>query len=1174
MNQGKKQFKIYRIAIFLMACCLSTHSFGKAQSLFNFPPETLSERMERIQEFGKETDQTLSFDYKKMKGEYAPSFTAQTNNMEEWLYRSLESSKFTYEKTSDRSYVIIERKTETDDPDPPKIQQRREVTGTVTDMNNEPLIGVNVVEKGTTNGTVTNVDGNFSLDVAINSVIVFSYTGFTEQETMWDGQSVMNIVLHEDSELLDEVVVVGYGTQRKVNLTGAVEQISNESFENRPMPNISRGIQGLIPNLNITMYDGSPIRNPEFNVRGITSIGSGGSALVLIDGVEGNPSTLNPNDIESISVLKDASSAAIYGAKGTFGVILINTKNPSSNQPTRINYSGNYSVYERTIIPDLVTDGYTWASHFNEAHRSWYGQYPTAINSAFPFSQEYLAELKNRSQDSNAGIVDINPSNGNYVYYDSNNWLDELYKKNHAGTEHNLSVSKASDKTSFYLSGRYYNQDGIYKYNSDEYTSANLRAKASAKLLPWLEVSNNFDYSHINYKEPLYYGGWGFTSEIVMGWSMRAFPVSPMLNPDGTITEMGARGIGDLYYGKNKAEQNSGIIRNTIAFSTNFLDDKLHINGDYSFTNTTTTKNRAYSPVPYSNKPDVTTWLGNSRFFEHHTKTAYDAFNLYADYTLNLQDSHEIKTLIGVNSESSSRKYTEVSRDGLLFPDRPSFTLSSGSNYETIDNITEWNTLGLFYRINYNYSSRYLLELNGRYDGSSKFPSMQRWGFFPSFSGAWNISHEPFWEVPEDIISFLKIRASWGSLGNGNIAPYLYLESMPVSLSNRIIKGGYVTQTKNPNVVPDGLTWEKAITANIGIELNLFKNRFKFTADVYSRKTTDMFTVGPTLPDVFGAAVPKGNYADLDTKGFELSIGWNDNIHISNEPFNYDARFVLADNTSKITKFFNPEYILNDYYEGMMLGEIWGYETEGFFVNQNDIDNHADQSRFKSNNAGVILPGDIKFKDLNGDGEISNGRNTVKDPGDMRVIGNSLPRFTYGFQLGMKYRNVSLSAFLQGVAKRDWYPPSESFYFWGQYNRPYSPLPTSHLGNYYNADPENPNPDAYFPRYSGLLAYNASGALAQPQTKYLQDASYLRLKNITLSYALPDNLIQKIAADDITVFFTGQNLFTFSNLFKYSKNIDPETIESINPDTGDEAFGGGNGYPMLKTYTVGINLTF
>jgi len=335
-----------------------------------------------------------------------------------------------------------------------------------------------------------------------------------------------------------------------------------------------------------------------------------------------------------------------------------------------------------------------------------------------------------------------------------------------------------------------------------------------------------------------------------------------------------------------------------------------------------------------------------------------------------------------------------------------------------------------------------------------------------------------------------------------------------------------------------------------------------------------MFTVGPTLPDVFGAPVPKGNYADLETKGFELSIGWSDNVTVRDNPLSYNARFTLADNTSKITKFFNPEYMLNDFYEGMTLGEIWGYETEGFFIDQNDINNHADQSRFRSNNAGVILPGDIKFKDLNGDGEITYGNNTVKDPGDRRVIGNSLPRYTYGLQLGASYRNVALSAFFQGVGKRDWYPPSESFYFWGQYNRPYSPIPTSHLGNYYNADPENPNLDAYFPRYSGLLAYNAAGSLAQPQTKYLQDASYLRLKNVTLSYALPTVLTKKIAAQDITVFFTGQNLFTFSNLFKHSKNVDPESIESVNPDTGGAAFGGGNGYPMLKTYTAGINVTF
>ncbi|MEN6618472.1 MAG: TonB-dependent receptor [Rikenellaceae bacterium] len=1021
--------------------------------------------------------------------------------------------------------------------------------------------------------TLSDIDGNFSLkNISQGSILEISYLGYKTQKYIISNENVVTIVLTEDQNLLEEIVVVGYGTQKKTNLSGAVENISGNYMENRPVANLSRGIQGLIPNLNITMYDGNPSRSPTYNVRGITSIGSGGSALILIDGVEGDPNMINANDIESITVLKDASSSAIYGARGCYGVVLITTKNPVKGKEVSVTYSGNYSINQRTIIPDLITDGYIWASHFNEAHKQWYGQNPTAINSAFPFSQEYLAELKKRNDNPSLSRIDINPASGRYIYYDSHDWLKDLYNDYNNGTEHNIRVSKADEKTTFYLSGKFFEQDGIYRYNSDKYSTTNLRGKGSVKVNDWLEISNNFDFSSMEYNEPLYYGGWGFTSEISMGWSMRAFPVSPMLNPNGTITEMGARSIGDLYYGKNKAKTDRTVIKNTIGFSSNIFDGALSIKGDYTFGKTSVKKTRTYSAVPYENIPGVTTWLGTSMYFNHRTDIHYNAFNLYTELNKKIKD-HTLKVLAGFNNENSSQNYLEVSRDGLLFPDRPSFSLSSGSNYSTIDKISEWNISGVFFRVNYDYKSRYLAEINGRYDGSSKFPVNQRWGFFPSLSAAWRISQESFWSVSPEKISQLKVRASYGSLGNGNIQPYLYLESMPVAISSRIINGVYPTMTNNPNVVPDGLTWEKATTLNAGIDLEMAKNRFQLTFDIYSRETTNMFTQGPTIPDVFGAPVPKGNYADLTTTGWELSLSWRDKTG-GKKPLSYGIRVILADNKSEITKYYNPTKNLSDYYEGMVLGEIWGYVTEGLFKDQNDIDTHVNQSKFKSNNAGIIMPGDIKFKNLNGDNEISYGGNTVDNPGDRKIIGNSLPRYTYGINLDFDWNNFSLNMFLQGVGKRDWYPPSESYYFWGQYNRPYSPLPTTMVNNYYNSNPDNPNPNAYFPRYSGLLAYTSSGSLYQTQTRYLQDVSYLRLKNLTFSYNLPKNAVRKIGADNITIFFTGQNLLTFSKLFKNTKNIDPETIETTNPDTGNNAFGGGNGYPMLKTYTFGVNLNF
>ena len=1049
------------------------------------------------------------------------------------------------------------------------------VKGRIVDVKGEPVIGATVVWQKMQMGAVTDVDGYYELPVdgqlSPSDSIVFYCVGFRKVVETWDSRPVINVILEEESYGLNEVVVVGYGTKKKVNLTGAVDLVTSEVFENKTMPNLSRGIQGVIPNLNLTMYDGNPTRSPEYNVRGTTSIGAGGSALVLIDGVEGDPSKLNPNDIESISVLKDAASAAIYGARGTFGVILITTKQAKEGKVV-VNYTGNFSVNQRTVTPDLVTNGYQWAKMFNEAHYQWYGQNPTAINSAFPFSQEYLQELKRRDEDPSLPKVEIDPATGKYVYYDNHDWLKDLYKDSNPSMEHALSLSGGSEKSSYYVSGRYYSQDGIYRYNSDDYKTYNLRAKGTIKVTDWLEVYNNFDFSQMDYKEPLYYGGYGFTSEISMGWTMRAFPVVPMLNPDNTITEMGARSIGDFYYGKNKANTQVTRVNNISGFNAYFFGKKLKIAGDLAFTHTNSGKTRAYSAVPYSVKEGEVEWLGSTKYFDKKTKASYFSTNLYAEFKKEW-GSHQFQALAGYNYEESHERSLEVSRDGLLDPDHPSFSLADGQVYSTAEASNDWAIVGGFYRLGYNFKEKYLLETNGRIDGSSKFPASQRFGYFPSLSAGWRVSEEEFWKVNKDLVSQLKIRASYGMLGNGNISPYLFLESMPVGTLTRLIQGKYQTYTNAPGLVPSSLTWEQATTVNLGFDLSMFDSRLNLTADIYQRDTKGMFTKGYTLPAVLGTATPKGNNADLRTIGWELSISWDDQID-GKHPFRYGAKFTLADNLTKVTKYNNPTKSLDDYYEGTVIGEIWGYVTEGLFRDQADIDNHVSQDRIKSNAAGIIYPGDIKFKNLNGDDEISEGANRVGDSGDRKIIGNSAPRFTFGLNLNSEWNNFFMSAFFQGVGKRDWYPTAESVYFWGQYNRPYSPLPTHILGNYYNADEANPNPDAYFPRYSGLLAYGTNRSLSVVQTRYLQDVSYIRLKNLTIGYNLPDSWIRRIGMEKCSVYFSGQNLWTYSGIFKITKNIDPETIEATNPDTGTSAFGGGNGYPMLKTYSFGLNITF
>jgi hypothetical protein len=465
------------------------------------------------------------------------------------------------------------------------------------------------------------------------------------------------------------------------------------------------------------------------------------------------------------------------------------------------------------------------------------------------------------------------------------------------------------------------------------------------------------------------------------------------------------------------------------------------------------------------------------------------------------------------------------------------------------------------------------------------FPSNQRYAFFPSASFGWRPSREPFWKIPEHLVSDLKFRASIGSMGNGNIASYTFNELFNISKSGRILNGIQPQITGAPAVLPDGLTWETVKTKDAGMDLEMFSGRLQFTGDVYSRLTTDMYTIGATLPAVFGATSPRGNYADMKTKGWETSLSWQDDFRVASRPFGYNVRVTLSDNTSEILKYNNPDKFLNDYYPGQKLGEIWGYVTEGFFSSDAEIAAHADQSLFRSHASGKIQPGDIKLADLNGDGKVNPGKNTATDPGDRIVIGNITPRYRYGINLGANYRNVFVNTFFQGVGKQDWYPSPESNAFWGQYNRPYGLIPSWQLKPGMIWTPENPN--SFLPRYASRLSNNAAGVLRSPQTKYVMDASYLRLKNLQVGYNLPARLASRMGAKSTRVYVTGENLWTWSPLYKYADNIDVENATAPsdrqfvgNPNGVNAAgnFSDNSGdaynYPMLRSYNIGAIVTF
>ena len=1051
--------------------------------------------------------------------------------------------------------------------------------GKVLNEKSESLAGASVtLENKSTKFkrvTQTNDDGSFQMDdvpKADGYRLSITYVGFVPR--VIDRVSVgpdkdMNFSINLEASKVagDEVVVVAYSTQKKINLTGAVDQVSGKVLENRSLPNVTQGLQGMIPNLNLVMGDGKPIQSPAFNIRGNTSIGQGGNALVLVDGAEGDPSLLNPNDVANVTVLKDAASAAIYGARGVFGVILITTKNPAKGR-TNITYSTNYSIKSPVVVPRYVTNGYTFASIFNEAWSAWndYSQFPQNVNKTVKFSQAYLAELKRRNDDPSLPKIDVD-ANGEYVYYENTDWYGLLYKDHNTAKDHNISISGGTDKASFMLTGRYYGQEGLFRYNSDDYKMYNFRAKGSVQVLPWLLVENNTDFSNMLYHNPLNVGeGGGIWRNI----ADEGHEMSPLLNPDGNLSYSAAYTVGDLYYGKNGIDFDKRILRNRTAVSTSFLNNTLRVKGDFTIQELDNNSKTIRVPVPYSRKPNVIEYVGTSTndITDSYMETQYMATNLYTEYENTFAKKHAFKGLVGFNYEQSTYKGLSTQRNGLIYEDVQSINLALGTAFVATGPYEQWNVKGGFFRLNYVFDEKYLLEVNGRYDGSSKFPEDKRYAFFPSVSGGWRVSKENFWHVSPKVISDLKFRASYGSLGNGSIAPYSFVEQFRISQSGRVLGGIRPQTTSQPNVLPDNLTWEKATTTDVGADIGFLNNRLQLNADWYVRNTTDMFTFGPTLPAVFGTEVPKGNYADLRTNGWELTVAWRDNTNVFDKRFNYGIRFAVGDYKSEITRYNNPNKLLTDYYVGQRLGEIWGYVTDGLFTAAN-IAEASKQTLIKSSNGGNTLIGDVKFMDLNKDGTVNTGANTFNDPGDRKVIGNSQPRYSFGAGFDFDWNNFYFSAFFQGVGKQDWWPGAEADAFWGPYNRPYNRLPAEMVDKIWSED----NPNAYFPRLRGYIAQGTGRSLNVSQTRYLQNVAYVRLKNIQLGYNLPKSLISKIKLTQVRVYVSADNIWTYSPMYKVTHNLDVENIQGSDRVLTNGTNGNGNNYPILKGWTFGLNLS-
>ena len=1016
------------------------------------------------------------------------------------------------------------------------------VKGNVKDITGESITGANVLVKGTTTGTITDIDGNFMLDVPKGAILQVSYIGFTNYEVRITDQKTLSITLSEDSEALDEVVVVGYGIQKKANLSGAVSTVQTKQIENRPVLNVGQALQGTVANLNVSVGTGQAISTPSFNIRGYNSI-NGGSPLVVIDGVSSSASQLNrmnPNDIASISVLKDASSCAIYGAKAAYGVILVTTKT-GKNEKLSINYNNNFSFRQNTRMPDVITDPYTVVTMRNLAYYPW----------GTCYDDKQIEYAKKVSEDPSISPYYVNPD-GSYSYYGQTDWVAEAYRKNAFSTNHSVDLSGKTDKVDYYFSAGYNYNRGMLRENTDVYNRYNLNSKINFKIIENWSISNNTTLTSFDYKAPTNLGSSTF-------WEInRVSPLDVPKNPDGTWTSSGSDPLGLLADGGDW-KQYSTLIRTQFNTRLDIIKDVLFLQGSLSYTTNKSRQQWFYSPVPYNNGPD------RPVYYRNEVTSAYadasDDKNLYLDlfgtFHKTFADKHTLTAMVGYNQEEYEYYSHNLSRKDLISTSVPTIGLATGDK-DMSEGLGSKATRSAFGRIGYIYDDKYILEFNGRYDGTSIFPKDDRFVFSPSGSAAWVVSKESFFEPLQDVVSFFKLRGSYGQLGNQDLSSYYpYLPIMGTGKLGPIIDGNQPIYVSAPGLVSGSLTWERVTSMNVGADLNLLNNRLSFSGEYYVRRTKDMLTKGPTLPGTLGTSVPTDNAADLKTRGWELTVGYKDQFKVAGKPMNIGANFNIADSRSFITKFENTTGTLYDYYVGYEMGEMWGLTTEGFFTSEQEIKDHADQTPVTSYpGTPPTGPGDLKFADLDGDGIINGGEWTLDDHGDYRIIGNSRPRFLYGLNLNADWNGIDFSVFFQGVGKQNYYPGSGDLYFWGVYNQPWTNITEGNLKDHWSED----NPNGYFPRLKSYVAYQSGIEAAAVQTKYLQNASYLRLKNLSVGYTFPRQWVNKLYLQNLRVFFTGDNLAVWSGLYKYYK-CDPEGL-------------GGSGYPLQKSFSFGLNVSF
>lgn len=1042
-----------------------------------------------------------------------------------------------------------------DGPEQTATAQDRIVTGNVTSSeDNSGLPGVNVIVKGTSTGTVSDVEGNYSLSVPADAdVLVYSSVGFTTQELSIGSQSVINLALEPDITALEEIVVVGYGTQQKVNLTGAVGTASGEVLENRPITSVGEGLQGVIPNLNITIRNGDPADvRTDFNIRGYESI-NGGSPLILIDGIPGDINRLNPNDIANISVLKDAAASAVYGARAAFGVVLVETKKGKSGK-MNVTFGAEFAMSKPIMFVDPINDPYEYVKARDLA---------TYRTNGSGFDQDYLDGTKrysdNPTKENEWGVF-----NGSLRFYGFNDYQNKVITEYSPQQKYDMSISGATDKAAYYVSYGFLSKDGYLK-NSDKnekYERHNILIKGDYEIKKWLRMDTRALMSIENSDKPHFYN-W----DVNINTFARVNPLNPLTFPDLDFYQTpGDRPDYEQYIGMHfqsvnflpYLEQGGRDTRNTNDIvltqgATLKLLKGLNIRADFSAryryiddqdvrSKVNVLQNSDLNALVVSNGFSATDYINNRA-----DNNQYYVFNTYADYTIDNDNGHYLKAMVGFNQEWGIQQYIRAQAYTLITPSVTDLNATTGGQ-QTFGGKSHVALRGAFYRVNYIFKDRYLVEANGRYDGTSRFPEDDRFGFFPSFSVGWRVNNEAFMSGTSNWLNNLKLRASYGTLGNQLLGTdyYPYIPTMGSGTSPYMMSAGarspYVSAA---GLVSPTLTWESVVNTNFGLDFTMLNNRLDVSVDVFARETQDML-MNQSYPMILGVAAPKSNAADLKTTGWELAATWRTQI---NNNWNYGITLALANNVSEITKYENPTGNIDDFYVGMKIGDRWGYETQGIFQTADEVATSADQSEVQD--GSEWRPGDIRYADLDGDMVITQGDRTLENHGDLKIIANERPQYTFGINGNVGYKAFTLGIFFQGVGKYEYWPPNGNWVAFYPFN-------AGHVEEYYVTDTwSEDNPDAYFPHPH--ISTNTKQNV-QAQSRYVQDARYIRLRNLTFAYNLPSEVANKVGLVNAQIYFSGQNLWEYTDM---RKPLDPEVRPTLTQE-----------YYKQRTYSLGLRVTF